>query len=228
MFFARLAYLSVLCDSSKQACEGLTQATMTRWQFPSKLDLSRCVSLESRYFTRALDLPEDDDDKDSDEEEDDIPIMAPPTLHRRFRRLLLAAPPPAAPRLRLLGAASAPELGWLALSASALMQLASARSDLLMLEPSFKRAPRLLVADARSDPAKSIRDMMPVETRVRPPPRNFLQATRTCSTACERELTAFAAVPSVVRRVAPSSMSRNTSLAVATGISWSPATLTTR
>lgn len=37
------------------------------------------------------------------------------------------------------------------------MQLPSASSDLLMLAPSTKRMPLLLVFDARSEPAKSIR-----------------------------------------------------------------------
>ena len=42
------------------------------------------------------------------------------------------------------------------LQASALMQLPSARRLLLMLEPSRMRAPRLLVAAARSEPARSM------------------------------------------------------------------------
>ena len=43
-------------------------------------------------------------------------------------------------------------------SARAFMQFARARSDLLIFAPSIKRAPRFDVADALSDPARSIRD----------------------------------------------------------------------
>ena len=48
------------------------------------------------------------------------------------------------------------------LSASALMQFPRASKDLLMLAPSLNRAPLLEVTIARSEPAKSIRDIFPI------------------------------------------------------------------
>ena len=48
------------------------------------------------------------------------------------------------------------------LSASALMQFPRASKDLLMLAPSLNRAPLFDVTIARSDPAKSIRDIFPI------------------------------------------------------------------
>ena len=43
-------------------------------------------------------------------------------------------------------------------SASAFIQFASAKRDLLIFAPSINRAPRFNVADALSDPARSIKD----------------------------------------------------------------------
>ena len=48
------------------------------------------------------------------------------------------------------------------LSASALIQFPRASKDLLMLAPSLNRAPLLDVTIARSEPAKSIRDIFPM------------------------------------------------------------------
>ena len=48
------------------------------------------------------------------------------------------------------------------LSARAFMQLPSASKDLLMLAPSLNRAPLFEVTMARSDPARSIRDIFPM------------------------------------------------------------------
>ena len=42
------------------------------------------------------------------------------------------------------------------------MQLPSASKDLLMLAPSLNRAPLFEVTMARSDPARSIRDIFPM------------------------------------------------------------------
>ena len=49
-------------------------------------------------------------------------------------------------------------------SAKALMQLPRARSERFMFAPSRKRAPRFFVTVARSEPAKSIRDILATRT----------------------------------------------------------------
>eukprot|EP00160_Parvularia_atlantis_P014531 Unigene3677_Nuclearia_a/m.11212 Unigene3677_Nuclearia_a/g.11212 ORF Unigene3677_Nuclearia_a/g.11212 Unigene3677_Nuclearia_a/m.11212 type:complete len:570 (+) Unigene3677_Nuclearia_a:1-1710(+) len=51
MFFALLAYRSVLSDSSKLIAAGLIVATMIVFEFPPRLSLSSHVSTESRYGT---------------------------------------------------------------------------------------------------------------------------------------------------------------------------------
>lgn len=51
MFLARLAYLSVLWESSKKTCDGFTLAIITRRHRPSSDAFSRWVSLLSRYLT---------------------------------------------------------------------------------------------------------------------------------------------------------------------------------
>ena len=49
-------------------------------------------------------------------------------------------------------------------SASALMQLPNASSDLLMLAPSLSLAPLFVVTVALSDPARSMRDILALVT----------------------------------------------------------------
>ena len=120
------------------------------------------MSFESRYFTRLQEKVGRIED-----EADELIFIEPPMLQRRFLRLFFMAS-----FFILSGTPTA-------LSASAFMQLASASSDLFILAPSFNRAPRLLVADARSDPARSIKDMIPVVTHVWPARKNFLQDTFT-------------------------------------------------
>jgi len=46
--------------------------------------------------------------------------------------------------------------------ANALMQFPNASSDLLIFAPSFSLIPRLVVTNARSDPAKSINSIFPL------------------------------------------------------------------
>lgn len=73
----------------------------------------------------------------------------------------------------------------------------------LMLAPSVSRSPRFCVAEARSEPARSMRDNFPTVVDS----CGFWQLTiffvlcftSTCRTACERDDTLFAAVGSVVR-----------------------------
>lgn len=69
------------------------------------------------------------------------------------------------------------------LLAKALMQLPSASNDLLMLAPSRSLAPLLVVTVALSEPAKSIRLILPCVTSVeKPAARGFwLTNTYTCT-----------------------------------------------
>ena len=113
------------------------------------------------------------------------------------------------------------------MSASAWMQLASARSDWLILAPSLRRfelAPRspslrsmpsTPVRRARSEPARSIIESLPLRRTAPPPPST---STRNCSTACERELTALASVASVVRQLLPSRINACTWLGLGSGL----------
>jgi ABC-type uncharacterized transport system involved in gliding motility auxiliary subunit len=66
------------------------------------------------------------------------------------------------------------------LAARALMQFPSASSERLMLAPSRSLAPLLEVMVARSEPAKSIRDIFPWVTSVVKPAVRGLCSTNTC------------------------------------------------
>src|SRR5438128_1024663 len=78
-------------------------------------------------------------------------------------------------------------------SHSALMQLPSASSDLLMLAPSSNRSPRFLVALARSLPARSIILSVAMVCGSLISALRSFWATLICSTACDRDDTALAA-----------------------------------
>ena len=82
--------------------------------------------------------------------------------------------------------------------AKALIQLPNANRDRLILAPSKSRMPLLCVCEARSEPAKSIKDNLPrvVASRSR-------RSTRTWKTAWERDDVTFMTVGSVVRRWFP-------------------------
>lgn len=83
--------------------------------------------------------------------------------------------------------------------AKALIQFPKANRDRLILAPSKSRIPLLCVWDARSEPAKSIKDNFPKVEASR-----SRRSTRTWKTAWEREEVMFIAVGSVVRRRLPS------------------------
>ena len=85
------------------------------------------------------------------------------------------------------------------LSASAVMQLPSASRERLMLAPSLRRAPLLSVLLARSEPARSTIESLPMRTLPVTCAVRSDCSMVTCSTACEREETWLAAVGSTVR-----------------------------
>mmetsp|Transcript_22894 Transcript_22894/g.46003 ORF Transcript_22894/g.46003 Transcript_22894/m.46003 type:complete len:286 (-) Transcript_22894:792-1649(-) len=114
------------------------------------------------------------------------------------------------------------------LEARALMQLASASSDRLMLAPSTILIPRFWVFEARSDPARSISDSFPICT-VSSVPCDFpFDSTEICNTACERDDTLLAAVGSVVRLPLPFCRRSITLPAESATTSVMPATWTPR
>ena len=84
-------------------------------------------------------------------------------------------------------------------SPSALMQLPSARRLRLMFAPSRSICPRLRVVAARSLPARSTRLSFPMRSLLSTPGATSRDSTSTCSTACERLDTSFAAVAFCVR-----------------------------
>eukprot|EP00162_Nutomonas_longa_P015232 comp22249_c0_seq4/m.52824 comp22249_c0_seq4/g.52824 ORF comp22249_c0_seq4/g.52824 comp22249_c0_seq4/m.52824 type:complete len:311 (-) comp22249_c0_seq4:537-1469(-) len=90
------------------------------------------------------------------------------------------------------------------LSLRALMQLASASSERLMFAPSIMRMPRFSVWLARSEPARSTSESLPILTKCETPAVRSRWATVTCRIACERELVSLAFVGSWVRRRLPS------------------------
>ena len=98
----------------------------------------------------------------------------------------------------------------------ALMQLPKERSERLMEAPSLKRAPRLLVAAARSLPARSMSVNLLKRER---------EETKTLSTACDRDDVRFAPVGSVVRRALPLTRSSITRSAESTAKTVAPATV---
>mmetsp|Transcript_38272 Transcript_38272/g.89363 ORF Transcript_38272/g.89363 Transcript_38272/m.89363 type:complete len:279 (-) Transcript_38272:397-1233(-) len=83
--------------------------------------------------------------------------------------------------------------------ASALMQLASASSDRLMLAPSTRRAPLLSVAEALSLPARSMRESLPMRTCSTMSAPFSLCSTMICITAWLLLLVSFFLVGSTVR-----------------------------
>mmetsp|Transcript_69640 Transcript_69640/g.191123 ORF Transcript_69640/g.191123 Transcript_69640/m.191123 type:complete len:401 (+) Transcript_69640:521-1723(+) len=110
------------------------------------------------------------------------------------------------------------------LSASAVMQLPSASSERLILAPSLSRCPVLSVLLARSEPARSTIDSLPIRTL----PVTCAVASDcsmvTCSTACERLETWFAAVGSTVRYRLPRCSSSRISAAESAPYSVMPCT----
>ena len=111
---------------------------------------------------------------------------------------------------------------FLVLSASALMQLPSARSERLMFAPSVSRCPLLSVFVARSEPARSIIESLP--SLAAPSPNRGFEWTDTCNTACERDETSLHEVASVVRYRLPSCIICIISLGDCTSFSLAPAT----
>ena len=100
------------------------------------------------------------------------------------------------------------------LSAKALMQLPSDSSDRLILAPSRMRSVLLVVAEARSDPAKSINDILAVRTSALRPEARLRILTQIQNTACEREDVALASVACWERLPLPVERRHNKSLAV--------------
>ena len=84
------------------------------------------------------------------------------------------------------------------------MQLPSASSERLMLAPSFMRRPWLLVADARSEPARSMTLSDALHRSSTVPAVRGRRVTLICSTAWLRLLAALASVGLCVRRWLPS------------------------
>lgn len=76
------------------------------------------------------------------------------------------------------------------------MQLPRARSDLLMLAPSIILIPLLLVFDALSDPARSIKDNLPILSSASIPASLSLCSQIIYKTACDLEEVSLAPVAS--------------------------------
>ena len=131
----------------------------------------------------------------------------------------------------------------------ALMQFASASNDRLMFAPSLSLLPSFFVSDARSEPARSTRDNLPVSTSILPPPpppppepappppaaalsavgcTRLNRRTLISITACDREETALASVGSVFRLALPSLRTSNTLSAFVTDIRLKPGTVAPR
>mmetsp|Transcript_39164 Transcript_39164/g.123451 ORF Transcript_39164/g.123451 Transcript_39164/m.123451 type:complete len:297 (-) Transcript_39164:938-1828(-) len=83
--------------------------------------------------------------------------------------------------------------------ARALMQFARARRDLLIFAPSTSRAPLLSVAEALSEPARSIKDSFPILTCSLMSAVFSFASIMICITACDREDVSFFLVGSTVR-----------------------------
>lgn len=84
-----------------------------------------------------------------------------------------------------------------------MIQLPSARSDLLILAPSTSLIPLLLVLDALSEPAKSIKLSLAIFISALAPCARSLCSTVIYKTACDLELASFASVRSFVRWLLP-------------------------
>lgn len=84
------------------------------------------------------------------------------------------------------------------LFAKALIQFPRDKSDRLMFAPSLNRIPRLLVREARSEPARSISDSLPCLTSALMPEAQSRCSTVTWRTACDRDECWFASVASCV------------------------------
>ncbi len=76
------------------------------------------------------------------------------------------------------------------------MQLPKASKDLFMLAPSIILMPLLLVLLALSDPAKSIKDSLPILSSASIPASLSLCSHIICNTACDLEEVSFAPVAS--------------------------------
>ena len=111
---------------------------------------------------------------------------------------------------------------------SALMQFASANKERLMLAPSRSLCPVFSVSDARSLPARSTKDSLPLLCTLVYPAWRSRRTTSISSTACDRLDVAFASVGSVFRRAFPCLNSSITSSPSATFTRFSPATVAPR
>ena len=103
------------------------------------------------------------------------------------------------------------------------MQFPSANNDLLILAPSIILRPRLLVFDARSLPAKSMRLSFPVLISASIPASRSLCSTLIQSTAWDLDDVSFAPVASQVLCWLPYIRSSKISSGVLTSISETPA-----
>ena len=92
-----------------------------------------------------------------------------------------------------------------------------------MLAPSARRLPMLPVLAALSEPARSIIDSLPTAVPDCSSKRAVV-STWSWSTACERELTSFTLVASVVRKRLPLWMSASNSALDPTAVLLAPAT----
>jgi hypothetical protein len=84
-----------------------------------------------------------------------------------------------------------------------LMQFPRANNDLLMFAPSIILIPLLLVLDALSDPAKSIKDNLPILNSASIPASLSLCSHIICNTACDLDEVSLAPVASTVRFLFP-------------------------
>ena len=79
---------------------------------------------------------------------------------------------------------------------SAFIQFPKAKSDQLILAPSTNHYPLLFVFEAHSDPAKSIRDILPYQISALIPQSLSLYSTTTYNTACDLDECSLAEVGS--------------------------------
>jgi len=108
----------------------------------------------------------------------------------------------------------------------ALIQLPKAKSDLFMFAPSIICKPLLLVLEALSDPARSIKLNFPTCTYPWIPACLSVYSQVICITACDLDDVAFAPVASTVRRVLPAIKRAKISSAEKTSTSFKLATTT--
>mmetsp|Transcript_18873 Transcript_18873/g.59239 ORF Transcript_18873/g.59239 Transcript_18873/m.59239 type:complete len:557 (+) Transcript_18873:191-1861(+) len=127
-------------------------------------------------------------------------------------------------RCGVLSRTPEPSFRWRSLrvrSPRALMQLASASSDWLIFAPSRRAAPVFCVCEARSEPARSMRQILECKRRSSASaallPSADLRSKRSSKTACEREERRLAAVLSTFRSCSPACSCIKASSAVPTG-----------